>query len=86
MDNSSGSQQPPAIPESSANRVSDDFAALREDIANLASSVKSMATEQIGSSVEELQEGLEVQIRRNPTQSVLIAAGIGAVFALILTR
>lgn len=86
MDNSSGSQQPPAIPESSAHRVSDDFAALREDITNLASSVKSMATEQFGSSVEEVQQSLEARIRRNPTQSVLIAAGIGAVFALVLTR
>ena len=86
MNNRPGSQQPPAIPASSASQVSDDFAALREDIANLASSVKSMATEQFGSSVEEVQQSLEARIRRNPTQSVLIAAGIGAVFALILTR
>lgn len=86
MDNSSASQQPPAIPESAANQVSDDFAALRADIANLASSVKSMATEQFGSGVEDVQQSLEGRIRRNPTQSVLIAAGIGAVFALILAR
>jgi ElaB/YqjD/DUF883 family membrane-anchored ribosome-binding protein len=86
MDNSSGSQQPPAIPESAASQVSDSFAALREDIANLADSVKRMATDQLSSSVEGAQQSLETRIRRNPTQAVLIAAGMGAVIAMLLTR
>ena len=86
MVNSLGSQQPPAIPESAASQASDTFAALSEDVANLAESVKRLATEQLGSSVEDVQQSLEARIRRNPTQAVLIAAGIGAGIAMLLTR
>ena len=84
MDNMFGSQQPPGTP--AASEVTDNFAALREDIANLADSVKRLATEQLGSSVEDVQQSLEARIRSNPTQAVLVAAGIGAAFALLLSR
>jgi ElaB/YqjD/DUF883 family membrane-anchored ribosome-binding protein len=86
MDNNSRGQQPPSIPESAASQVTDTLAALREDIANLAESVKRMATEQLSSSVEDVQQSVETRIRRNPTQAVLIAAGVGAVIAMLLTR
>lgn len=78
---------------SAANDVSDNVSALREDVANLAASVKRLAAEQLGTSVEDVQEkamekvnDLETAIRRNPTQSALIAAGVGLVVGLIVSR
>jgi ElaB/YqjD/DUF883 family membrane-anchored ribosome-binding protein len=78
---------------SAANEVGDNVAALREDIASLAASVKRLAAEQIGTSVEDVQDkamekvgDVEAAIRRNPTQAALIAAGIGFVVGLILSR
>lgn len=79
--------------KSAANDVSDNVTALREDVANLAASVKRLAAEQIGTSVEDVQDkamekvgDFETAIRRNPTQSALIAAGVGLVVGLILSR
>lgn len=76
-----------------ANDVSDNVGALREDVAKLAESVKRLAAEQFGTSVEDVQEkakekvgDLETTIRRHPTQSALIAAGIGLVVGLIVSR
>lgn len=73
--------------------VSDNVQALREDIASLAESVKRLAAEQLGSSVEDVQDkakekisDVEAAIRRNPSQAALIAAGVGFVFGLILSR
>jgi ElaB/YqjD/DUF883 family membrane-anchored ribosome-binding protein len=90
----SRSQAPdPGASRSAANDVSDNVTALREDIANLAASVKRLAAEQIGTSVEDVQDkamekvgDLEAAIRRNPSQSALIAAGIGFAIGLILAR
>ena len=76
-----------------ATDVGDNVAALRQDISSLADSVKRLAAEQIGSSVEDVQDkakekigDIEASIRRNPSQAALIAAGIGFVFGLILAR
>lgn len=78
---------------SAAKGVSDDFSALREDVARLAESVSKLAASQLGTSVEDLQEkaGAQVSaaeraIRRNPTQAAVIAAGIGFVVGLIMIR
>jgi ElaB/YqjD/DUF883 family membrane-anchored ribosome-binding protein len=78
---------------SAASDVGDNVQALREDIASLAESVKRLAAEQLGSSVEDIQGkakekvgDIESTIRRNPSQAALIAAGIGFVFGLILSR
>jgi ElaB/YqjD/DUF883 family membrane-anchored ribosome-binding protein len=85
--------QAPDPTKSAASEVGDNVAALREDIASLATSVKRLAAEQIGTSVEDVQDkamekvgDLETAIRRNPTQSALIAAGVGFVVGLILAR
>jgi ElaB/YqjD/DUF883 family membrane-anchored ribosome-binding protein len=85
--------QAPDPTKSAAGEVGDNVAALREDIASLAVSVKRLAAEQIGTSVEDVQDkamekvgDLETAIRRNPTQSALIAAGVGFVVGLILAR
>ena len=76
-----------------ASDVGDNVAALRADIAGLAESVKRLAAEQIGSSVEDVQDkakeklgDIEATIRRNPTQAAMIAAGIGFVAGLFLSR
>lgn len=73
--------------------VGDNVSALRDDIAALANSVKRLAAEQLGTSVEDVQDkaketvgDIESAIRRNPSQSALIAAGIGFVVGLILAR
>lgn len=78
---------------SAASDVGDNVQALREDISSLAESVKRLASEQLGSSVEDLQDkakekvgDVEAAIRRNPSQAALIAAGVGFVFGLILSR
>jgi ElaB/YqjD/DUF883 family membrane-anchored ribosome-binding protein len=76
-----------------AGDVGDNVAALRADIADLADSVKRLAAEQIGSSVEDVQDkameklgDVEAAIRRNPSQAAMIAAGIGFVVGLVLSR
>jgi ElaB/YqjD/DUF883 family membrane-anchored ribosome-binding protein len=76
-----------------AGEVQDNVAALRADIAGLADSVKRLAAEQLGSSVEDVQDkameklgDVEAAIRRNPSQAAMIAAGIGFVVGLILSR
>lgn len=78
---------------SPGDEVGDNVAALREDIAALAASVKRLAAEQIGTGVEDVQDkakekvdDLEGAIRRHPTQAALIAAGVGFVVGLILAR
>jgi len=90
-----GSDQgmPDAAKNTAASDVGDNVAALRQDIASLAESVKRLAAEQIGSSVEDVQDkaketisDIEASIRRNPSQAALIAAGIGFALGLILSR
>jgi ElaB/YqjD/DUF883 family membrane-anchored ribosome-binding protein len=93
MSYSSSSHSTDPSSRSAASDVTDNVAALRDDIASLAQSVKRLAAEQIGTSVEDVQDkamekvgDLEATIRRNPTQSALIAAGVGFVLGLILSR
>ena len=93
MSYSSSSHNTDPSSRSAASDVTDNVTALRDDIASLAQSVKRLAAEQIGTSVEDVQDkamekvgDLEATIRRNPTQSALIAAGIGFVLGLILSR
>jgi ElaB/YqjD/DUF883 family membrane-anchored ribosome-binding protein len=75
------------------SQVGDHVAALRADIAGLAESVKRLAAEQLGATSEEVQDkameklgDVEAAIRRNPSQAVLIAAGVGFVAGLTLSR
>lgn len=84
---------PGAARSTAASDVGDNVAALRQDISSLADSVKRLAAEQIGSSVEDVQDKakekiseIEASIRRNPSQAAMIAAGIGFVFGIILAR
>jgi ElaB/YqjD/DUF883 family membrane-anchored ribosome-binding protein len=87
--NTSGTHPAPGA----AQPVSDSYDALRTDIANLSKSVKTYATENFGAAAEQAQHaaqeqlgGLEAAVRKSPVQSALIAAGIGLVFGLLVTR
>ncbi len=70
----------------SGSEVGDNVAALRTDIANLAESVKRLATEQVQERAMEKLGDVEAAIRRNPSQAALIATGVGFVLGLILSR
>lgn len=71
----------------------DSYEALKGDISNLADSVKKLAAEHMGTAVGDAQDqmkqklgSIESSIRKNPTQAALIAAGVGFVVGLIITR
>ncbi len=91
---SSMSRSDPSSPSrTAAGDVEDNVAALRADISNLSESVKRLAKEQLGATAEEVQAkakdklgDLEAAIRRNPSQAALIAAGMGLLLGLILSR
>jgi ElaB/YqjD/DUF883 family membrane-anchored ribosome-binding protein len=90
----SATQAPQATIHSGAKKaVADDVDALRSDIASLANSVGKLATETVGSTVGDVQAkagatlgGLEAAIRKNPTQSAMVAVGVGFLFGLLVTR
>jgi ElaB/YqjD/DUF883 family membrane-anchored ribosome-binding protein len=78
---------------SSAQEVKYDVDALRSDIASLANSVSKLASEKAGVAASEAQAiakdklgDIESAIRQNPTQSALIAVGVGFLIGLVLTR
>jgi len=70
----------------SGSEVGDNVAALRTDIANLAESIKRLATEQVQEKAVEKLGDVEAAIRRNPSQAALIATGVGFVLGLIISR
>ena len=66
---------------------------LKSDISNLASTVQKLASDQFGSTAGQVQDqaaqkvnDLEAAIRRNPTQAAAVAAGVGFLIGLVLTR
>lgn len=77
----------------SSDRAADDLGKLKNDISNLADSVRKMASEKVSSSAGDVQAKaqeklgeLETMIRKNPSQSALVAAGVGFLVGLILSR
>lgn len=73
--------------------IADHYETLRNDVASLADTVKQLAGEQLGTTAGELQDAaverinsLEATIRRNPTQSAMVAAGIGFLVGLVMLR
>jgi ElaB/YqjD/DUF883 family membrane-anchored ribosome-binding protein len=78
---------------SDGKAMSDNYDALRADLSKLSQSVKTYAGENLGNAASDAQHavqeqlgGLEAIVRKNPVQSALIAAGIGLVVGLIMTR
>jgi ElaB/YqjD/DUF883 family membrane-anchored ribosome-binding protein len=71
----------------------DQIANLRRELENLADMVSNMSRKQLSGLVEDAKgmgkeklADVEEAIRRNPTQSALIAAGVGFVAGLLLKR
>jgi ElaB/YqjD/DUF883 family membrane-anchored ribosome-binding protein len=82
-----------ASSRAAAQDPADSYEAIKGDIASLTESVKKLAAEHMGSAVEGAQDqvkqklgDMESSIRKNPTQAALIAAGIGFVVGLVITR
>ncbi len=78
---------------SKPDATSDSYDAIKGDIASLAESVKKLAADQMGPAVSNAQDqmkqkigDIETSIRKNPTQAALVAAGLGFVVGLVLTR
>ena len=93
MANPSFGNTGPASSRGSAPDPNDSYEALKGDIATLADSVKKLATEHMGSAVDGAQDqvkqrlgDIESSIRKNPTQAALIAAGVGFLVGLVVTR
>lgn len=73
--------------------VADSYDAIKSDISNLTDQVKKMATERVGAAVGDAQDqvkqklgDVESMIRKSPTQAALIAAGVGFLVGLVLSR
>lgn len=73
--------------------VKDSYDAIRADITELANSVKRLAGSEFGGVLGNAQEGaqmrlgqLENTIRQKPTQAALIAAGVGFLVGLVISR
>ena len=71
----------------------DTVETLKTDLGKLSESVKALASEQFGSVADQAKvkaattvTDLESSIRRNPTQAALVAAGVGFLIGLVLTR
>ena len=78
---------------SSTANVQDNVETLKSDLGKLSETVKAMASEQFGSVAEKVQDkaastvsDLESAIRRNPSQAAVVAAGLGFLIGLIVTR
>ena len=76
-------------PSSSKSNVDD----LKTELGNLSRTVKNLASEQMGSTAKDVQDkaarkmnDLEAAIRRSPTQAAVMAAGVGFLVGLLLTR
>ena len=77
----------------SAPPAQDTVETLKADLGKLSETVKALASEQFGSVAESVQvkaattvTDLETVIRKNPTQAAVMAAGIGFLIGLIMTR
>ena len=73
--------------------VKDNYDAIRADITELANSVKKLAGSEFGGIFGNAQEGaqarlgqLENTIRQKPTQAALVAAGVGFLVGLVISR
>lgn len=73
--------------------VKENYESLRSDVADLASSVKKLADAEFGGALSSAKETaeknlgqIEKSIRQNPTQAAMVAAGIGFLVGLVLTR
>jgi ElaB/YqjD/DUF883 family membrane-anchored ribosome-binding protein len=78
---------------SKTQTISEQIELLKTDLSGLAQTVTGLAKEQIGEKAGEVQAvagekagELQAAIRSNPMQSAAVAAGIGFVIGLLMTR
>ena len=78
---------------SKPNAISDQIALLRNDLSGLAETVTGLTKEQLGNTLTDVQHAatdkadeMTAAIRAKPMQSAAIAAGIGFVIGLLMTR
>ena len=85
---------------STSDKLREQAGVVRDDLGQLGRLAKDATKEKLGDAkerasdyydkgkikAEQLEEQLVDQIRKKPLQSVLIAAGIGALFGLLITR
>lgn len=76
-----------------AASATDSYEQIKSDIGSLTESVKKLATDQMGSAVGGAQDQMkqklgdvESMIRKNPTQAALVAAGVGFLVGLVMSR
>jgi ElaB/YqjD/DUF883 family membrane-anchored ribosome-binding protein len=76
-----------------SEQTADDVSKLKNDIFDLADSVRKLAAEKMESVAGDVQAKageklgeLETMIRKSPNQSAVVAAGLGFLVGLILTR
>lgn len=79
--------------EAAQHDLKENLSSLKSDVANLTSSVKRLADAEFGNAASHVQEkaqqhlgDIEASIRKNPTQAALIAAGVGLLVGLIVSR
>jgi ElaB/YqjD/DUF883 family membrane-anchored ribosome-binding protein len=84
-------------PQSSSRSLppdpTDSYEALKSDLSQLGESVKKLVSENMGSAVQGAQQkveeqlgGVEQSVRKNPIQAAAIAAGVGFLIGLVITR
>ena len=87
-------------PSATTNKLREQAGVVREDLGQLGRLARDATREKLGDAkekasgyydkgrikAEQVEEQLVDQIRKKPLQSVLIAAGIGALFGLLITR
>lgn len=80
-------------PHTPASDAADSYEAIKEDIAALTVAVRKLAADQMGPAVAGAQEQVKLKvgeiesaIRKNPTQAALIAAGVGFLAGLVMSR
>jgi ElaB/YqjD/DUF883 family membrane-anchored ribosome-binding protein len=80
-------------PHNPSTTVSDEVRLLQTSLSELASKMKEMTSDKLGAitndvtqSAKDTTDKIEHIVRRNPTQATLVAAGVGFVVGMLLTR
>lgn len=85
----SGERRPGGESSDAKADVRQSYDALRKDVADLTSSLKELSKENLqkaGSAAEKGISKFEKTVRANPTQSAVVAAGVGFLIGLMMTR
>jgi ElaB/YqjD/DUF883 family membrane-anchored ribosome-binding protein len=83
----------PSSSQQDRSKSGANYEALKNDVSNLSQSVKSYANEKLSTTASDAQQqvqqtigDMESRVRKNPIQAALIAAGVGLLVGLVLSR